>query len=92
MTKKDKALEKLRQNQKNVRFEELVAVLLALGFEMKEGGKGSHVVFKIPGQPPLTVPRQKPFLKPIYVKMALEIITTLADDTGSFVTPGGDVE
>jgi len=79
MGKKEKALEKLRQNPKNVRFEELAAILLSLGFEMKEGGKGSHAVFKIPGQQPLTVPRKKPFLKPVYVKLALELIDTLTE-------------
>lgn len=80
MSKKDKALERLRQNPRNVRFEELAAILLSLGFVMKEGGKGSHVVFKLPGQPPLTVPRNKPFIKPIYVKLALELIDSLAED------------
>ncbi len=79
MSKKDKALEKLRQNPRNVRFEELAAILLSLGFVMKEGGKGSHAVFKRPGQPPLTVPRNKPFIKPIYVKLALELIDSLAE-------------
>jgi predicted RNA binding protein YcfA (HicA-like mRNA interferase family) len=80
MSKKDKALERLRQNPRNVRFEELATTLLSLGFVMKEGGKGSHVVFKLSGQPPLTVPRNKPFIKPIYVKLALELIDSLADD------------
>lgn len=81
MSKKEKALEKLRQNPRNVRFEDLATVLLSLGFEMKEGGKGSHAVFKLPGKHPLTVPRKKPFIKPIYVKLALELIDTLVEDT-----------
>jgi predicted RNA binding protein YcfA (HicA-like mRNA interferase family) len=80
MSKKNKALEKLWQNPRNVRFEELAAILLSLGFVMNEGGKGSHVVFKLPGQPPLTVPRNKPFIKPIYVKLALELIDSLTED------------
>ncbi len=80
MSKKEKALEKLRQNPKNVRFEELVTILLSLGFEMREGGKGSHVVVKVPGQNPLTIPRNRPFIKPLYVKLALELIDSLAED------------
>lgn len=80
MSKKEKALEKLRQNPKNVRFEELVAILLSLGLEIREGGKGSHIVVKSPGQRPLTIPRKKPFIKPTYVKLALELIDSLAED------------
>ncbi len=36
MGKKEKALEKLRQNPRNVRYEDLEAVLLAFGFEKRK--------------------------------------------------------
>jgi predicted RNA binding protein YcfA (HicA-like mRNA interferase family) len=75
MGKKEKLLAKLRQNPKNIRPEELEQVLLRLGFE-KRAGKGSHTVYKW-GEYRLTVPYNKPFLKPIYIKLALEIIDEL---------------
>ena len=71
MSKFEKALLRLRQNPKNVRYEEVESILLRLGFVMRQGG-GSHVTFTIAGQRPLTVPIKKPFLKPIYVKLLLE--------------------
>jgi hypothetical protein len=73
MSKKEKALAKLRSNPKNVRFEALEKVLLGLGF-IKRQGSTSHAVFTYPGFPPLTVPRREPFLLPAYIKQALRLI------------------
>jgi predicted RNA binding protein YcfA (HicA-like mRNA interferase family) len=78
MSKKEKLLAKLRQNPKNIRPEELEQLLLWLGFEKREG-KGSHIVYKR-GEYRLTVPYKKPFLKPIYIKLALEMIDELGLD------------
>jgi predicted RNA binding protein YcfA (HicA-like mRNA interferase family) len=48
-----------------------------LGYEVREGGKGSHIVVKAPGQTPVTIPRKKPFVKSIYVKFVIELIDAL---------------
>lgn len=45
MTKKDKRLRKMRQNPKNVKYDDLISVLLEYGFEIREG-RGSHVSVK----------------------------------------------
>lgn len=79
MGKKEKSLQRMRQNPNNVHYEELEKILLSFGFEKREGGKGSHVVFKLPGKRPLTVPRKKPFLKKHYVEEALEAIDVLIE-------------
>ncbi len=42
MTKKEKRLRRMRQNPKNVRYDDLISVLLDYDFEVREG-KGSHV-------------------------------------------------
>jgi len=76
MSKKKKLLDKMRRNPRNIRFEELENLLLAYGFE-KRAGKGSHAIYKIRGKRPLTIPRKRPFLKPIYVKLALQMIEQL---------------
>ncbi|NHZ72266.1 MAG: addiction module toxin, HicA family [Aquificales bacterium] len=80
MSKKEKLLAKLRRNPKNIRPEELEHVLVRLGFKKRQG-RGSHMVYKR-GEYRLTVPYKKPFLKPIYIKLALEIIDELGLDPG----------
>ncbi|MBN2548927.1 MAG: hypothetical protein JXB15_07205 [Anaerolineales bacterium] len=76
MSKREKELEKFRNNPKNVRFEELEALLIYLGFEKRQEST-SHAVFSIQGRPPITIPRRKPFLKAYYVKLALQAIDDL---------------
>jgi predicted RNA binding protein YcfA (HicA-like mRNA interferase family) len=78
MGRKEKLLAKMRQNPKNIRPEELERLLLRLGFE-KRKGSGSHVIYKL-DEFRLTVPYRKPFLKPIYIRLALEIIDELGLD------------
>ncbi len=77
MSKRKKALEKLRQNVRNVRYEELETILLGMGFERLEG-KGSHSKFVF-GKHILIIPYQKPFLKPYLVKLALQEIEEIEE-------------
>ncbi|RME59219.1 type II toxin-antitoxin system HicA family toxin [Candidatus Parcubacteria bacterium] len=72
MSKREKDIEKLRRNPKNVRYAELESILLRSGFE-KIPGKGSHTKFVL-GDRILVVPFKKPFLKPLYVKQALQAL------------------
>ena len=76
MGRRAKKLERFRQNLKNVRYEELESVLLYLGFEKRRGG-GSHAAFSFPGCGRLTIPIKKPFLKQVYVKLAIRVIDEL---------------
>ncbi len=80
MTKREKLIERLRTNFKNVRYEELEALLLHLGFRQRQNGT-SHAVFTHTEFPHLrlTVPVRKPFIKPVYVEQALEILQELDD-------------
>ena len=72
MSKWEKNLAKIRQNPKHVRFEELEAVLLRLGFSKRQDGT-SHATFTFPGVPLLTVPKPhgSPFVKEAYIKKYL---------------------
>lgn len=70
MSKKEKAIAKIRQNPKNVRFEEIETVLSRLGFVKRQEGS-SHAVFTL-GKHRLTVSHRKPFVKPVYIKQLLE--------------------
>ena len=79
MSRLEKSLKKLRENPKNVRPEELERLLLSFGFE-KRSGKVSHRFYKRKGSNPLSIPYRKPFLKPHYVKLALEAIERIIED------------
>jgi predicted RNA binding protein YcfA (HicA-like mRNA interferase family) len=74
MAKRDKRIAAMRQNPKNVRPQDLEAVLLAEGFSMRQQGT-SHRIY-VRGSQQLTVPQRHPFLLPTYVKQALSLIET----------------
>ncbi len=77
MSKKKKALIHLRQNPKNIRYEELESILIGLGFSKRQEST-SHIVFSIKGYSPITVPRRKPFLLEAYIKQVIKAL----DDMG----------
>ena len=73
MSKKDKELQSMRNNTKNVRFKTLQSVLLNYKFtETAPGGGSSHYTYHR-GIYRITVPKDHPVGR-IYVKKALEII------------------
>lgn len=78
MSRAKKAITRLRENPRNVRFEEIDTILGRLGFEKRQ--KGSHAVYTLKGMPPITIPFRKPFILPAYVKQVLQIIDELDDD------------
>lgn len=75
MTKRDKRIERMRQNPKAVRFEELEAALLEAGFERRQEG-GSHVIYRL-GAYRFTIPRRRPFVNAVYVKQVLLVLDEL---------------
>ena len=75
MVKKEKLLDKIRQNPKNVRFKDIDKLLLSLGFEKRQ--RGSHATYVLKGQGRLTVPFRKPFILPVYVKEVLKLLDEL---------------
>ena len=77
MSKKEKALAKLRQNPRHVRFEELESILLGLGFKKRQDGT-SHAMF-ILGSHIVNIPKRKPFVKPKYVEFALEALDAIKE-------------
>jgi hypothetical protein len=76
--KKDHAIKKLRQNPKNVRFEEADFILVNLGCTKRM--KGSHATYVFPGQRPITIPYRKPFVLPVYVEQILQLLDQIEDD------------
>ena len=75
MTKQDKLLNRFRQNPRNVRFEEIDALLSKLGFTKRI--RGSHATYTY-REYRITVPYRRPFLLPVYVKQILIILDELS--------------
>ena len=72
LSKKDKLLKAMRNNPKDVRFEDLKKLLLSYGYEAHNMG-GSHWVFRKKGCQDEVVPYKKP-VKAYYVIRALKSI------------------
>ncbi|MBZ0310271.1 MAG: type II toxin-antitoxin system HicA family toxin [Anaerolineae bacterium] len=80
MTKREKRLQKLRQNPKNVSFQDLKTVLEDFGFELVRSS-GSHHSFSImigQEQHLLVIPYSRP-IKTIYVRETLDLIDKLLE-------------
>lgn len=71
MTKRDKLRQRIEQNPKAVTFEELDQLLRSNGFEARQPGGGSSHYFYKRGRVTVSVPRRRPHLLAIYVKLAL---------------------
>ncbi len=87
MTRLAKRIEKIERNPGNVSSDELLHVLIGLGFE-RSGGKGSHQCYRHPDLPhvKLTIPRQNPLCR-AYVIQALNAIHQLLEETGPAAEP-----
>ncbi len=72
VSKKDKLIEAIENNPKNVKFEDLKKILENLGYAAVNGG-GSHYVFSKKDSVSLTIPYKRP-VKVIYVKQVIRII------------------
>lgn len=72
MSKKEKLLNTIKNNPKNVRFKDLKKILEDIGYKAINRG-GSHYVFTKENSESLTIPYKKP-VKIIYVKQVIKII------------------
>jgi predicted RNA binding protein YcfA (HicA-like mRNA interferase family) len=72
LSKKEKLLKAMKNNPKDVRFEDLKKLLISYGYEAHNSG-GSHWVFRKDGCQDEVVPYKKP-VKAYYVIRALRSI------------------
>ena len=74
MSKLKKLSDKVRNNPKNVRFDEICKLAEAFGFKYK-GGKGSHVVYSKNGIPDIiNFQNINGMVKPYQVRQFLKIV------------------
>lgn len=72
VSKKDKLIQAMKNNPKNVPFEDIRKVLEDAGYVCHNSG-GSHYVFRKENTASIVIPYHKP-IKAIYVKHVLEIL------------------
>ena len=78
MAKRDKRLQKLRQNPNNASFDDLRQVLESEGFAL-DHSTGSHSIFRIQSGDQVlrvVIPFARP-IKPVYVRQAITAIDAL---------------
>lgn len=74
MTRRQKLVEKIKNNPAGVRFQEICRLAEQLGFS-KRGGKGSHIVYEKDGvEEILTFQDRKGMATPYQVKRLLAVI------------------
>jgi len=77
VSRKDKLLLSLKNNPKNVNFEDLKKLLEDNGYSAENSG-GSHWVFRKENYESITIPYKRP-IKAIYVKRVLLILEETDD-------------
>ena len=78
MTTKEKQLEKMRNNQRNWRINQIETVACHFNIKVRKPG-GRHFIFEHPQWiESLCIPAARP-IKPIYIKKLLELIDQLEE-------------
>jgi len=77
MTRADRRLQKMRQNPRDWRIEEIQSVADSLSIEWQHDG-GSHVIFRSPYGEHLSIPAHRP-IKPIYVTKFLALVASIQE-------------
>jgi hypothetical protein len=74
MTQREKLRRRIEDNPKAVRFADLDRLLQVCGFQARQPSGGSSHYFYKRGQVTVSIPRRRPHVLPIYVKLALAAI------------------
>ena len=72
----EKLLQRIRNNLKTVRFEDLEKILKKAGFTCRQpNGGSSHHSYTKPGIPMIvTIPYKEPYVKEFYVKLVIKAL------------------
>lgn len=74
MSKFEKLLQKIRNNPKHVRFEELNKILIRYGFTKRQASSGTSHYYYTKGDKQISVPYNQPHIKANYVVRAMELL------------------
>jgi len=74
MSKIEKLIEKILKLDKNLRINELVKILINLGYTQNQPkGGSSHYTFRKEGKQPITIPKNNP-INIIFVELVRDIL------------------
>ena len=80
MSKFVKLLQKIKQLDKDLRFDEVKKVLQSFGYTLRFPNSGSsHATFRKDGYNPITIPTHEP-IKKIYILLVKETIERIEKD------------
>lgn len=80
MSKFDKLLQRIRQLDKGLRFDEVKKVLVSYGYTLRfPHGGSSHATFRKAGYDSITIPTHEP-IKRIYIMLVKEAIERIDMD------------
>ena len=74
MSQLEKLWERIKNNPKTVRFEELDKLLLKAGFIKRQSGKGTSHFYYTKEDKTLSVPYKNPYILRTYVEQVIELI------------------
>lgn len=75
MSQIEKLLQRIMNNPKTVKFEELEKILLKNGYSCSQPkGGSSHYTYRKKGRYPLTIPKKNPYVKECYVRLVIEML------------------
>lgn len=74
MSKLEKLLQKIKNNPRQVRFEELDKILTRSGFDRSQPGSGSSHYVYTKGKTQISVPKRQPYILTCYVQAAIKIL------------------
>ena len=74
MSKLKKLLQRIRNNPKHVKFEDLDKILIHYGFTKRQPSGGSSHYYYSKGEKVISVPFHQPHIKATYVERAIELL------------------
>lgn len=72
-------LARMKANPRNVRFAEIEAFLKSIGYRL-DRQRGSHHTFAKAGWPSVTIPKQKPQVKKVYIDNLVDALEERLND------------
>ena len=77
MSRKQKLLEKIKNNPQKIRFYEVDNLLLSLGFNKKQPRSGSSHFTYVLNELIVTIPYNRPYVKTKYIKDVIDMLEKL---------------
>lgn len=75
MSKLEKLLQRIKNNPKTVRFEELDKLLINAEYERSQSrGGSSHFIYRKQNEEPITIPYRKPYVHEAYVRIVIRAL------------------